>query len=64
MSLRDCLNRAVEKGAANKDKAAKVLKTFDDLVKGHIAEGRSPIEANELAGRDVLDDIAGKTASA
>ena len=63
MSLRDCLNRAVEKGAANKDKADKVLKTFDDLVKGHIAEGRSPIEANELAGRDVLDDIAGKTAS-
>jgi len=61
MSLRDCLSRAVEKGHADKEKAAKVLETFDDLVRGHIAEGRSPIEANELSGRDVLKDIEGKT---
>jgi len=63
MSLRDCLSRAVEKGNADKDKAAKVLKTFDDLVRGHIAEGRTPIEANDLAGRDVLKHIEGKTAA-
>ena len=30
---------------------------------GHVSEGRSPIEANELAGRDVLTDIEGKTAA-
>jgi hypothetical protein len=63
MSLRDCLLRAVEQGAADKNKAAKVLDTFDDLVLGHVSEGRSPIEANELAGRDVLTDIEGKTAA-
>jgi len=53
----------VEEGHANKEKAEKVLETFDDLVRGHIAEGRSPIEANDLAGRDVLKDIEGKTAA-
>lgn len=61
MSFRDCLDKAVANGLADASKAAKVLKTYDDLVRGHEAEGRSPIEANELASRDVLKDIESKT---
>jgi hypothetical protein len=63
MSFRDCLNAAVEKGSADKDKAARILKTYDDLVAGHVAEGRSPIEANAAASKDILKDIEGKTAA-
>ena len=63
MSFRDCLNRAVEKGSADKEKAAKILKTYDDLVKGLEAEGRSPAEANAAASKDILKDIEGKTAA-
>jgi hypothetical protein len=63
MSFRECLNAAVEKGSADKDKAAKILKTYDDLVAGHVAEGRSPIEANAAASKDILKDIEGKTAA-
>ena len=63
MSFRDCLNRAVDKGSADKDKAAKVLETYDDLVRGLIAEGRSPADANAAASKDILKDIEGKTAA-
>lgn len=61
MSFRDCLNRAVAKGLADQEKAAKVLETYDDLVAGHVAEGRSPVEANVAASKDILADIEGKT---
>ena len=63
MSFRDCLNRAVEQGRASEAKAAKVLKTYDDLVRGLEAEGRSPVEANIQASKDILADIEGKTAA-
>jgi hypothetical protein len=63
MSFRDCLNRAVEQGRANEAKAARVLKTYDDLVRGLEAEGRSPVEANIQASKDILKDIEGKTAA-
>lgn len=63
MSFRDCLNRAVEKGSADKEKAASILKTYDDIVKGLEAEGRSPVEANVQASKDILKDIEGKTAA-
>ena len=63
MSFRDCLNRAVEQGRASEAKAARVLKTYDDLVSGLEAEGRSPVEANIQASKDILADIEGKTAA-
>jgi len=61
MSMRECLLRAVDKGQADKSKAEEILTTYDDLVEGHKAAGRTPIEANELAGRDALDYMDGKT---
>jgi hypothetical protein len=61
MSMRDCLLRAVEKGQADKGKADAVLKTYDDLVNSHLAAGRTPVEANDMAGRDALAHAEGKT---
>lgn len=62
MSMRECLLSAVERGLAKKDKAEEILKTYDDLVEGHINAGKSPIEANDLASADALAFVEAKTA--
>ena len=55
MSLRDCLNNAVEKGLADKKKAEDVLKVYDDAVAQGRAAGLDEAEAIEAASKSSLE---------